>query len=313
MFFASIFQTLIVKPIFNLLVLIYALLPWHNFGVAIIIFTVIVRLLMWPLVKKQLHQTKVMRQLQPELKRIKQETKGDRQKEQMMIMQLYKERGINPIGSLPTIAIQFIVLIGLYSGLSHVVQDPSAMVNNAYAWIRNLPWMQTLATDISQFDNTLFGFVDLSKAAISKTGVYMPAMVLVILSAAIQFMTSRQLIPKQKNGRGLRRILKDASSGTSSDQMEVNAAVSNAMSYLIPGMIFLFTVNLPAALSLYWFTGGVVAYFQQKRVLGEDEEEMEALADKTDGTIIEGEIIEKPKDEKAPSKNKKTTKKRRKR
>lgn len=313
MFFASIFQTLIVKPIFNLLVLIYALLPWHNFGVAIIIFTVIVRLLMWPLVKKQLHQTKVMRQLQPELKRIKQETKGDRQKEQMMIMQLYKERGINPIGSLPTIAIQFIVLIGLYSGLSHVVQDPSAMVNNAYAWIRNLPWMQTLATDISQFDNTLFGFVDLSKAAISKTGVYMPAMVLVILSAAIQFMTSRQLIPKQKNGRGLRRILKDASLGTSSDQMEVNAAVSNAMSYLIPGMIFLFTVNLPAALSLYWFTGGVVAYFQQKRVLGEDEEEMEALADKTDGTIIEGEIIEKPKDEKAPSKNKKTTKKRRKR
>lgn len=313
MFFASIFQTLIVKPIFNLLVLIYALLPWHNFGVAIIIFTVIVRLLMWPLVKKQLHQTKVMRQLQPELKRIKQETKGDRQKEQMMIMQLYKERGINPIGSLPTIAIQFIVLIGLYSGLSHVVQDPSAMVNNAYAWIRNLPWMQTLATDISQFDNTLFGFVDLSKAAISKTGVYMPAMVLVILSAAIQFMTSRQLIPKQKNGRGLRRILKDASSGTSSDQMEVNAAVSNAMSYLIPGMIFLFTVNLPAALSLYWFTGGVVAYFQQKRVLGEDEEEMEALADKTDGTIIEGEIIEKTKDEKAPSKNKKTTKKRRKR
>src|ERR1700759_4235860 len=94
------FTTIIVQPIFNLLVLIYALIPGHNFGMAIIIFTVIVRLLMWPLVKKQLHQAKLMRQLQPELKRIKAETKGDRQKESMMVMELYKERGINPFSSL---------------------------------------------------------------------------------------------------------------------------------------------------------------------------------------------------------------------
>jgi YidC/Oxa1 family membrane protein insertase len=46
------FETLIVQPIFNLLVLIYALIPGHNFGLAIILFTILVRLLMWPLVKK---------------------------------------------------------------------------------------------------------------------------------------------------------------------------------------------------------------------------------------------------------------------
>jgi YidC/Oxa1 family membrane protein insertase len=55
------FTTLIVQPIFNLLVLIYALLPGHNFGLAIILFTIVVRLLLWPLVKKQLHQAKAMR------------------------------------------------------------------------------------------------------------------------------------------------------------------------------------------------------------------------------------------------------------
>ncbi len=82
------FTTIVIQPIFNLLVLIYAILPGHNFGLAIIIFTVLVRLLMWPLVKKQLHQAKAMRELQPELKRIKQATKGDRQKESTMIMQL---------------------------------------------------------------------------------------------------------------------------------------------------------------------------------------------------------------------------------
>ena len=65
------FQTIIVQPIFNLLVLIYALIPGHNFGLAIIIFTILMRLLMWPLVKKQLHHANAMRRLQPELKKIK--------------------------------------------------------------------------------------------------------------------------------------------------------------------------------------------------------------------------------------------------
>ena len=65
----SLFDTLIVQPIFNLLVAIYGVIPGGDFGISLIIFTIIVRFLMWPLVKKQLHQTKVMRQIQPELKR----------------------------------------------------------------------------------------------------------------------------------------------------------------------------------------------------------------------------------------------------
>src|SRR5581483_309128 len=111
------FTTLIVQPLFNLLVLIYALLPGHNFGLALIIFTVAIRLLMWPLVKRQLKQTKIMRKLQPELKRIKKEAKGDRQRESLMMMELYKERGVNPLGTVPILIVQLIILIGLYSGL----------------------------------------------------------------------------------------------------------------------------------------------------------------------------------------------------
>jgi YidC/Oxa1 family membrane protein insertase len=55
------FTTLIVQPLFNLLVFVYAILPGHNFGLALIIFTIIIRLLLWPLVKKQLHQAKAAR------------------------------------------------------------------------------------------------------------------------------------------------------------------------------------------------------------------------------------------------------------
>ncbi len=89
------FTTIFVQPIFNLLVLIYALIPGHNFGLAIILFTILVRLLMWPLVKKQLHHARAIRRLQPELKKIKKAAKGDRQKESQLTMELYKERQIN--------------------------------------------------------------------------------------------------------------------------------------------------------------------------------------------------------------------------
>jgi len=67
----KLFNALIAQPIFNLLILIIALIPSHDFGIAIIIFTIIVRLVLYPLLRKQLHNTMAMKKLQPELKRIK--------------------------------------------------------------------------------------------------------------------------------------------------------------------------------------------------------------------------------------------------
>lgn len=313
MFVASLFEVFIVKPIFNLLVLIYGLLPGHNFGLSIILFTIIVRLLMWPLVKKQLHQAKAMRSLQPELKKIKKAAQGNRQQESAMVMELYKERGISPFGSIGGIVVQLIILIGLYSGLNKVVQDPQAIIGYSYGWLQNLSWLKELGGDIGRFDATLFGIVDLSRAAISQAGVYYPALIIVLGSAVAQFYQSKQLLPNSKDGRGLRAILKEAGSGKKAEQSEVNAAVGQSTRYFLPLLIVVFTVNLPAALSLYWLTGGIVAYIQQARVLGQDEVELEQLADKPDSSkVIEGEVIEKPKTPKPKHKKKSASKKRRK-
>ena len=313
------FTTLIVQPIFNLLVLIYALIPGHNFGLSVILFTIIVRLLMWPLVKKQLHQTKLMRKLQPELKRIKKEAKGDRQKESLMMMELYKERGVNPFSTFPILIIQLIILIGLYSGLHRVIVDPKNIVGFAYPALQHLGWMQHIAHNIGQFDNTLFGAVDLSRSALGPRGTYLPALLLVVGSAAIQFLIGRQLMPTDKNSRKLRDILKSAGDGKQADQAEVNAAVGRSTQYLIPFMVFIFTVNLAAALSLYWLTSGIVAYIQQAVALREDETDMEKLADgastrKDVSKIAEAEIVSEPKPTQKPKKSsKKKANKRRKR
>lgn len=303
------FTTLIVQPIFNVLVVIYALLPGHNFGLALILFTVLIRVLMWPLVKKQLHHAKAMRALQPELKRIKKVAKGDRMKEQALTLELYKERQINPFSSVGLMILQIPIFLALYSGISRIVKDPNQLVDSAYPFVRDFGWMKELATDIGKLDETLFGVVDLTRAAMSNDGVYWPAMVIVLLSVVAQYYQSRQLLPKQTEKKSLRKILKDASEGKQADAEDMQAAVSSKTMALIPLLIFFVTVNIASALSLYFLVGSLVAIIQQSLVLRQDTEELTALADeKSNGNVIEGEVISNtPK--KTKSKAKKTTKK----
>jgi YidC/Oxa1 family membrane protein insertase len=314
------FTTLIVKPIFNLLVLVYALVPGHNFGLSLIIFTIIVRLLLWPLLRKQLHQAKKMRNLQPEITKIKKAAKKDKTKESQMLMELYKEKGINPFAAFPTLIVQIIILFGLYSGLRKVIDNPHEIVSFAYPSLQKLSWMKILSHNIHRFDDTLFGVVNLGRAAISKKGggIYLPAMIIVIGSALSQYFQSKQLLPQSNDQRGLREILKSAGEGKQADQSEVNAAVGRSTRFFIPVIIFIFTVNIASALSLYWLTGGIVAYFQQSLVLREDESEMEQIADqkptKDVSKIPEAEIVESTSTTKKSPKSPKSKKaKRRKR
>jgi YidC/Oxa1 family membrane protein insertase len=306
------FTTFIVQPIFNLLVLIYSWIPGHNFGLAIIIFTIVVRLLMWPLIKKQLHQVKLMRKVQPELKKIKKAAGGDKRKEQVMMLELYKERGINPFGQIGILLLQIPILLGLYLGLQRVLKDPNEIISFAYPALQDFSWLQQLGENIKQFDATLFGVVDLTKAALSTEGVYVPALLIVTASAVVQFYQSKQLAPNDKDARSLRVILRDAKNGKQADQQEINAAMARSTKYLLPALIFVFTINLPSALSLYWLVSGAVAFIQQTIVLRGDATEMDAQADKPgdrEKKAIEAEIVDKPK-----SSAKKTTarKKRRK-
>ncbi len=309
------FDALIVQPIFNLLVLILALIPGHNFGLAIIIFTIIIRLLLWPLVKKQLHQAKLMRRIQPELKRISQEAKGDRQKQALLQMELYKERGINPFQSIGVVLLQLPILLGLFVGLQKVTKKPEELVNFAYAPLRDLPWIRQLADNIQSFDSTLFGLVDLHRAAIGGGKIYIPALLIVVASAIIQYYQARQLTPNDKDARSLRAILKDAGNGKQADQTEINAAVSRFTLILLPAMVFIFTIGIASALSLYMLVGGLVAFIQQSVVLREDAEEMQELGKSTPrdtAAIPEAEVVSQPEQKSDKKKLPRSKKRRRK-
>lgn len=310
-FIGQVWHIIIERPIFNLLIIILALIPGHNLGLAIILFTIVVRLLMYPLLKKQLHHAMALRKLQPEMRRIKKEAAGDRRKESEMMMALYKEREISPFGSFGIILVQMPILIALYTGINKVIKDPGSLLNLSYSWLDNLPYLKSLAENINNLDSTLFGFLDLTRLPMGNGGIYWPAMILVFLSVAIQYFQSKQLIMTDKKARKMRDILKDTAAGKQVDQSEVQAATSRMTLFFIPGMIFLISLSIPPALSLYWFVGGLIAFWQQSRILKQDVNEMEASVDKVP---VEAEIISntkpKPKNKKTPAKRKRAKRRR---
>ena len=179
--------------------------------------------------------------------------------------------------------------------------------------------MKQLAENVHLFDATLFGFIDLSRAAMGPGGIYWPAMFIVIGSAVAQYFQSKQLSPSTKDSKSLREILKGAGKGQQADQSEVNAAVGRSTRFLLPALVFLFTVNIASALSLYWLVSGLVALVQQGMILRDDGEEMEAVASKktTTKTTISSRAKNAKEAEVVPSKSKakkgKTTTKRTKR
>nr|MDQ2973531.1 YidC/Oxa1 family membrane protein insertase [bacterium] len=228
-----------------------------------------------------LHNTVKMRALQPELKRIKKAAAGNRQTETMMTMELYKEQGINPFSSIGLLIVQLPLFLALYAGLKRVVDNPQNLIDFSYGFVRDMPYLKDLATNIQAFDNSLFGLVDLNRKALEQGGgIYWPAMILVIASSAVQYLQIKQTMPQDKDARTLRSILRDSKSGSDQpDSAEVNAAVGRSMSYIFPVLIFVMTVGFAAALSLYWLVSGLVAYLQQYYLLKQDKYDMERIMD----------------------------------
>ena len=276
----SLFDTLIVQPIFNLLALIYALFPGGDFGISLILFTVLVRLLMWPLVKKQLHQTKLMRKMQPELKKIKAKAKGNKQLEAQLMMELYRERGVKPFSSIGLLFLQLPIFIALFRVIQIITIERDQIGNYTYSFVAQLePIANIINSATHQFNESLLNLVNLARPALGgEGGVYWPMIVVAILAASLQYIQSRQITPKPENNKKLREIFKDSAAGKEVDQAEVSAVMSNRMIVLFPFMTFAIGVYLPGALVLYFATSSLVAIIQQHILLSDDLEEMETIA-----------------------------------
>jgi YidC/Oxa1 family membrane protein insertase len=300
----SLFDVILVQPIFNVLITIYGLIPGHDYGLALIIFTIITRLAMWPMVKKQLHQTKVMRQLQPELVKIKKKAKGNKQLESRMMLELYREKGVNPFSSIGMLLVQLPIFIALFAVVRLIAEHHDNIAKYTYDFLQNIPAIKEAIAD--KVDQSLFGFLDLTKHATQPGGdIYWPLMILAAAAAALQFVQSRQLLPQPKEKRRLRDVLKEQAAGKEVDQAEVSALMTGKMVWLFPALTFLLSVYLQGALVLYLVVSSAVAIFQQASALGGDEEEMEKLSEKTKTKVkkaVEAEVVAEPTEKKKSGK-----------
>lgn len=271
------FQTLIVQPIYNFLVAIYGILPGHDLGISLILFTLFIRLLLWPLLRKQLHQSKVMRELQPELTKIKKAAGGDRQKEGRLMMELYKERGISPFGTIGLTLIQLPIFLGVFQAARYLTEHLDKISTFTYPFVREIPHISAVISDSSaNFNFTSLGFIDLSQKAISDGAIYLPVFALAVAATVFQFIQSKQLIPQPKEKKRLRDILKNsAASGEQPAQEDISAAMGSTMLYLMPIMTILFAIAAQGAMVMYLLATSIIGIVQQTIIFRQDTNELE--------------------------------------
>ena len=297
---------LIVNPIVNILFVIYNIIG--DFGIAIILFTLLVKLLTWPLMKRQLHQTKLMRDIQPELTEIRKRCNGNKQMESLQMMELYKRRGIKPMASFWNLLIQLPIFIAMFTAI-RVVALPTTndyLEKRAYAPVASLDKIDAVIeqqrvyftklenkkdgdeTPAYEFKPTLFGVVDLSVRP--GTGNFDEIIVLMFAlgAALVQYYVSKSAMArkntkKQSAKATWKKMVADAKEGKDPNQEDLNAMVSGQMSFMMPLMMLMITINLPGALCFYYMLSQLISAIQQHNILNKVDQEMD---DNTDRAIL---------------------------
>jgi len=111
---SSLWHTIVYQPLFNLLVLLIGVLPGHSVGAAIILLTIIVKLALYPLTGKSIKAQHDMKELEPELKQLREKHGTDKQALAQKTMELYQKRGVTPFSGCLPVLIQIPIIFGLY-------------------------------------------------------------------------------------------------------------------------------------------------------------------------------------------------------
>lgn len=235
------FTIILYQPMLNLLIWLYGLIG--NFGIAIIILTAIIKLLLHPLNKKSIESQKNMAELQPKINELQAKYKNDKEKQASEMIKLYKEEKFNPFAGILLLFIQVPILIALYQVFQNGM-DLAKIKEMLYPFI-NLP--QAIYPYLISFHNgaKVIEILDLSKA-----NIYLA--VLAGIAQYFQIKTATPPIPKQE--------------GPVDTMGEVTTMMQKQMVYFVPLLTFFILFRLPSALGLYWIVTAIISTFEQRRL-----------------------------------------------
>jgi YidC/Oxa1 family membrane protein insertase len=236
-------NTFILSPMVNVLIYIYNLIL-HNFGIAIIIFTILIKLITYPLTAQQVRGQKKMQELQTSKKyqEIQKKYKDDKEKFAQEQMALYKEMGINPLGSCLPLVIQFPIMIGLYQSISLAMASaPLQLLTLSRSLYAFIPASVLIPLN-SKFLWMNLGLPEIaSPNALTILGFTIPIMtILVVLTTYLQ---SKLMTP----------------AGNPGDQ---GAQMSKQMTLMMPIMMGFIAYSLASGLALYFLVSNLLAIGQ---------------------------------------------------
>ena len=250
-------NVLLYQPLVNALIFLYQVL-FNNLGLAIIALTVLLRAVLIPLTLPGMKATQKMKELAPQLAKLKKKYGKDKQGYAKAQMELYKQHGANPAaGCLPQI-VQLIILIALYQAFRQVLSSDGEIINRL-----NEILYSSLQLPAKTVINTQFLYFDLAKPDIFPLpnnllkGI-IPGIpgVLLIAAALVQFLSSKLMTPAVK------RAEKEAKK-TPQQADDMAASMQKQMLYLFPLMTIVIGFSFPAGLVLYWFVFSAFTAIQQ--------------------------------------------------
>jgi len=223
------FDTFFYQPIFNLMVVIYNLVPGHDLGITIILLTIVIKIVLLPLSKKAIKSQKDLQNLQPKMEDIKKKYADKKEEMSKAMMMLYKENKVNPLSSCLPVLIQLPFLYAVFK-VFRVGFSPEAL-NLVYPFISKPEAISYIS----------FG-IDLSQRNV----------VIAVLAGLAQFWQAKMMITKRPPVK---------SEGSKDEDMM--AIMNKQMVYFMPVMTVFIGLSFPGGLALYWLTTTLLSGLQQ--------------------------------------------------
>jgi YidC/Oxa1 family membrane protein insertase len=243
----NLFNTILYQPLFNALIFLYAYLPGHDFGVAIIILTVVIRLVLYPLMAQSIKSQKVLNELQPKIQEVQKKHQGDKQQQAKAMMDLYQKEKFNPFGGCLPMLIQLPLLIALYQVFWKGFQEGQ------------LGFLYSFVPNPGAINPMFLGLVNLTQ----------PNIIFAVLAGVFQFFQSKMMMPA-RNASPARNAVStagwhsDAGGPQKNDQMaQFSGMMQKQMIYLLPLFTVFILWKLPAAVGVYWLVTTLFSIVQQ--------------------------------------------------
>jgi len=229
-----VYNLIFYRPLFNALIWLYNVLPGHDIGIAIVVLTIAIRFILFPLFYQSIKSQKALQDIQPKVEAMRKQYKDNKEKQAQELMSLYKNEKVNPFSSCLPLLIQFPFLIAVYQVFRMGLHS------------QNLEMLYPFVTNPGTIKVISLGFINLGT----------PSIALAVLAGLAQFWQARMMVTKRPP------MIKSHEITGSSDEKAL-AVMNKQMVYFMPIFTVVIGISLPAGLTLYWFVTTLLMALQQ--------------------------------------------------